>query len=204
MARQNRAVRTRRTLIDAAAVEFNRDGYHGASLAQISLAAGISMGALTFHFPNKAELADAVAEEGWSTARAAVERIAHQPTSPLQRTIELTLELTRLLEEDALVRCAVGLSRERHSATQWAEVWLPLANSLASQAHESGQLSSHTPPDDLTELVRLLVGGSELYVRSDGTTATSDYNSAVARLRRSWHLVLEGIAPAAEPPEPAH
>ncbi|MFC7883309.1 TetR family transcriptional regulator [Streptomyces sp. NPDC057376] len=194
MTRQDRAVRTRRTLIDAAAVEFNRDGYHGTTLAQIAGAAEISMGALTFHFPNKAQLADAVAEEAWATARTVVEHVAGQPAPALQRTIALTLELTRLIEEEVLVRCAVRLSRERHSSTGWAEVWLPLVTSLAGQAHASGQLSGHTLPDDLTGLIRLLIGGCEVNLRN--AEAAPPGESAVDRLRHSWRLVLEGIAPS--------
>ncbi|MEV5017647.1 TetR/AcrR family transcriptional regulator [Streptomyces sp. NPDC053780] len=195
MTRQNRAVRTRRTLIDAAAEEFNRDGYHGTTLAQIADAAKISMGALTFHFPNKAQLADAVAEEAWATARKVVEHIADQPAPALQRTIALTLELTRLIEEEVLVRCAVRLSREWHSSTGWAEVWLPLVTSLAGQAHASGQLSGRTLPDDLTGLIRLLIEGSEVNLRNSGAAEPSD-ESAVDRLQHSWRLVLEGIAPS--------
>ncbi|MER7481317.1 TetR/AcrR family transcriptional regulator [Streptomyces sp. NPDC126510] len=194
MTRQDRAVRTRRTLIDAAAVEFNRDGYHGTTLAQIAGAAKISMGALTFHFPNKAQLADAVAEEAWATARTVVEHIAGQAAPALQRTIALTLELTRLIEEEVLVRCAVRLSRERHSPTGWAEVWLPLVTSLAGQAHASGQLSGHTLPDDLTGLIRLLIGGCEVNLRNAEAAPCGE--SAVDRLQHSWRLVLEGIAPS--------
>jgi AcrR family transcriptional regulator len=199
MATQDRALRTRRALIRAAAAQFNQDGYHGAALSQICRAAGISMGALTFHFSSKGELADAIAREGWATTRTVVERVAHSPQPALQRAVGLTLELTRLLEEDPLVRCAVRLSRERPGHTQWAELWLPLAHRLAAQAHAEGQLNTEAAPGDITLLISLFVGGAEAGLRS---TQAAAYDSAVGRLERSWQLVLEGIAPATDTPPP--
>lgn len=60
MAKQERAVRTRESLIRSAAETFYREGFAVASLSVISAQAGVSSGALHFHFASKAALADAV------------------------------------------------------------------------------------------------------------------------------------------------
>ncbi|MFE6134365.1 TetR family transcriptional regulator, partial [Streptomyces sp. NPDC056437] len=60
MKQQERAVRTRRALVHSAAEAFQQHGYVQARLAQISADAGVSPGALHFHFENKAALARAV------------------------------------------------------------------------------------------------------------------------------------------------
>ncbi|WP_442813919.1 TetR family transcriptional regulator [Streptomyces sp. NBC_00151] len=60
MAEQERAVRTRERLIGSAAETFCREGFAAASLCVISAQAGVSSGALHFHFAGKAALADAV------------------------------------------------------------------------------------------------------------------------------------------------
>lgn len=73
MVRQERAVRTRQALLDAAAEEFDRHGYEGTSLNRVCRAAGITIGALTFHFSTKAELADAVQSQGRIITRAALD-----------------------------------------------------------------------------------------------------------------------------------
>ncbi|MFD6492381.1 TetR family transcriptional regulator, partial [Streptomyces sp. NPDC060188] len=52
--KQQRAVRTRDALIRSAAETFESRGYVQAKLAEISSRAGVSAGALHFHFPNKA------------------------------------------------------------------------------------------------------------------------------------------------------
>ncbi|WP_159062215.1 TetR family transcriptional regulator, partial [Streptomyces caniscabiei] len=62
MAKQERAVRTRENLIRSAAEVFDREGYAVASITTISARAGVSNGALHFHFASKAALAEAVAE----------------------------------------------------------------------------------------------------------------------------------------------
>src|SRR3989337_2793252 len=51
MVSQERAERTRQRLLQGAAAEFSLYGYGGTSLQRISKAAGVTMGALTFHFP---------------------------------------------------------------------------------------------------------------------------------------------------------
>lgn len=60
MVRQERAVRTREALIRSAAEVFHHEGFTAASLTLISSRAGVSNGALHFHFASKAVLADAV------------------------------------------------------------------------------------------------------------------------------------------------
>ncbi len=57
MSKQERAERTRRALIKSAAAVFEEYGYAQARLALISTGAGVSTGALHFHFENKAAVA---------------------------------------------------------------------------------------------------------------------------------------------------
>jgi AcrR family transcriptional regulator len=53
--------RTRASLLNAAEVVFRRDGYRGATLADIGAWAGVTTGAVYVHFSGKAELFLAVA-----------------------------------------------------------------------------------------------------------------------------------------------
>src|SRR5258705_4564694 len=57
MVNQERAARTKRNLIRSAAEVFEREGYAAASLTVISSQAGVSNGALHFHFASKEDLA---------------------------------------------------------------------------------------------------------------------------------------------------
>lgn len=69
MTRQERAVRTREALIEAAADLFDRDGQEVTSLAAVTAKAQVSAGALYFHFATKADLADAVTRTALSRLR---------------------------------------------------------------------------------------------------------------------------------------
>src|SRR5262249_39937193 len=64
--RQDRAERTRNAILEAAAVVFDERGFNGASLSDILAKAGVTKGALYFHFSSKEELARAIVEEQFS------------------------------------------------------------------------------------------------------------------------------------------
>ena len=193
MVKQERAVRTRQALMKAAAAEFDRHGYDGTSLSAISKAAGLSIGAVTFHFPTKVHLADAVQEEGRSVTVAALERLAAEPMTPLRMVIDLTLELTRLMEQEPAVRSTIRLSRERSAAVSWSDSWLPTVRSLLDRAYESGQLHTDALPADVTTLVEHLTSGAEAYLRSRMGSDPA-FESAVAQLKRVWRLALAGVS----------
>ncbi|MER5570620.1 TetR/AcrR family transcriptional regulator [Streptomyces goshikiensis] len=197
MVKQERAVRTRTALVRAAAAEFDRDGYHGTSLSQISKVAKISIGAVTFHFPSKNELADAVFEEGRAVTVAALEQMASAPVPALRAVVDLSLELTRLMEEETAVRSAIRLSRERPGTESWSDLWLPTVRQLLDRAYENGQLRDDALPGDVTALVEHLLGGAETYLRRRTGTELA-YESAVGQLKRLWHLALVGVSATGE------
>jgi AcrR family transcriptional regulator len=60
MARQERAVRTRRAVVEAAAAVFAEHGYAAATIAEILERADVTKGALYFHFGSKEALARGV------------------------------------------------------------------------------------------------------------------------------------------------
>ncbi|WP_370247042.1 TetR/AcrR family transcriptional regulator [Nocardioides sp.] len=68
-----KAARTRRRILEVAAVEFAAHGYGGASLRRIAAAAGLQVGSLYFHFRTKDELVASVLADGVDSARAALE-----------------------------------------------------------------------------------------------------------------------------------
>ncbi|MGW0633178.1 TetR family transcriptional regulator [Streptomyces sp. NPDC002758] len=74
MVKQVRAVRTRRALVVAAAETFAREGYALATLPAISRRAGVSAGALHFHFASKDDLAGEVESAAADAVAELVER----------------------------------------------------------------------------------------------------------------------------------
>nr|AAM78020.1 transcriptional regulator [Streptomyces carzinostaticus subsp. neocarzinostaticus] len=193
--RQERAERTRAAAVRTTAAEIDLKGYDGTSLSAVSKIAGMSVGALTFHFPSKNDLANAVWQAGQSLLREAVERVAANRTPPLLRVIELSLVIADLMEKETTVRAAIRLSRESHTPSHWSDCWVPEVRRLLSEAHRGGQLSEDTPVEDLTVLVQYLVDGTEAYLRARRDTEQG-YGSAAAQLERLWALVLTGVQDA--------
>lgn len=60
----SKGTRTRRRILDAAAVHIARHGVAGASLRSIAAAAGLQTGSVYFHFDSKEQLFEAVLEQG--------------------------------------------------------------------------------------------------------------------------------------------
>src|SRR5260370_10335100 len=64
---------TRRTLLEAAAVVFSREGFHGASLDEVAAAAGFTKGAVYSNFKSKEDLFLALLEDHLEDTLAAAE-----------------------------------------------------------------------------------------------------------------------------------
>ncbi|WP_445271295.1 TetR family transcriptional regulator, partial [Streptomyces sp. DSM 41634] len=100
----------RRTLLHAAAEVFDEFGYAGASVTRILKRAGVTAGALYFHFGSKEDLAKAVMN---SQPETLVPLVA---AGGLQRLIDLTLVWSWQLQRDPLLRAGVRLTNEQTSA----------------------------------------------------------------------------------------
>ncbi|MFD7257578.1 TetR family transcriptional regulator [Streptomyces sp. NPDC059874] len=193
MVRQERAARTREALLRAAATAFDHAGYEATTLARVSKAAGISIGALTFHFPSKDALADAVQERGGSAVRAAADRAGACLERPLRAAIALTVEIAGMLEGDATVRAAARLARERVDTTAgWSSLWLPTVDRLLARAAD--ELRPGADRKTVLALVTYLVTGAEAYARGRAESPGDQGDSAERQLAGIWEVVLPGFA----------
>jgi AcrR family transcriptional regulator len=187
MVKQERAVRTRGALVRAAASEFYLAGYEGTSLKRISKTAGISMGAVTFHFATKADIAEAVAAEGCSTVRRALDAVTAREASAMVRLVDVTVELARLLQDDVMTRSAAHLVREWPHRDDWPSVWQPVVERLAEEAYGKGELRASVRPEAVARLVGHLVWGVEASLRHQGP------GGAVSDLGSIWPIILGGL-----------
>ncbi|WP_412077152.1 TetR family transcriptional regulator [Streptomyces xanthophaeus] len=204
MVTQPRALRTRRALMREAAAQIDRHGYEGTSLLRICRAAEISMGALTFHFPTKANLADALEERGSRAIQAVVNQALSVPASPLRRARVMVLAIARLLENETEVRAAARLTRERPSArSEWTVNWLSGLRELLDQAHAEGQLPTAADVETVTVMAGYLLAGVDAHVRhrAYATAPDAPHSDAVGQLARVWDLVLYGAPVATGSPE---
>jgi AcrR family transcriptional regulator len=197
---QQRAARTQEALIHAAAEEFDRRGYEGASLARISKGAQASMGALTFHFRTKADLARAVCAEGRKALAPVVRGFTGGTGSPLETLAGLTAALVRLMERDVVVRAAVRLERDgpREAAEgELAGEWVPALRMLLERAAEAGELRPDAPPVTVAALLTWLVAGSWVEIGRAGARPPGAPGRAAPE--DVWDLVLYGLSGTGRP-----
>jgi AcrR family transcriptional regulator len=152
MARQERAIRTRRTILEAAAAVFDERGYTSATIGEILDRAGVTKGALYFHFGSKEELAIGVFEEQLA--------ITLPPQDgKLQELVDSGLLLAGRLRSEPLVRASVGLALDQGAMdldrTPAFQMWIDQNVQRLGEAKERGELLPHV---DVAETSELLVG----------------------------------------------
>ncbi|WP_328537748.1 TetR/AcrR family transcriptional regulator [Streptomyces sp. NBC_00344] len=195
--KQERAARTRRVLVRAAAEELDRNGYEGTSLVRICRTAEVSMGALTFHFSTKSQVADEVQAQGRAATCGLVAQVVAAQGPALRSVMELTVGLAGLLDRDVTVRSAARLSRERPGeAADWGSAWLPVVRELLERAGRDGELQPATRPRTLEALVAYLMAGAEAHIRACADGTESALPDAGAQLEQIWQLFQQGAVPA--------
>ncbi|WP_051840598.1 TetR/AcrR family transcriptional regulator [Streptomyces sp. NRRL F-5126] len=158
MAKQERAEQTRQRLIEAAAAEFAEHGYAGTSLHRIVGSAGVTMGALTFHFSSKSALADAVQRAGADDTRAALHRA--ERTLGAQGLLDEVRALADGLRTRHSIRAAARLARERQATGPgWYGSWAPgLREALERAWREERPEGGPVPPMVGALLCHVLLG----------------------------------------------
>ncbi|WP_432120968.1 TetR family transcriptional regulator [Streptomyces sp. S1] len=198
---QERAARTRQALIHAAAREFDHKGYAAASLSCISKAAGTSIGAVTFHFASKADLADAVHAQGMADTRHALQQV-DRSVGPLRSAVAMASAVVRCLEGHVAVRAAARLDRDRvGSALNWTAMWSKTIQEELAGTAGTEPCASATPsigqaaPSLVLTLVVYMVHGAEMDLREQLREETRDIrvSSVSDRFTRMWKTLLPAV-----------
>ncbi|MCH0562244.1 MULTISPECIES: ScbR family autoregulator-binding transcription factor [unclassified Streptomyces] len=196
--RQKRSEQTVERLVAAAADAFARHGYTGATLADISRHAGVTKGALFFHFSTKDEIAVAVLERARETMERAALRLEAAGGPFLQIIVDLTYVLGRLLREDVYVRASVRIARERDDAgpqghdddpPDFYRQWLGRLGGLLDQARRVGELDGSVSQASARTPVTAAVTGLETLTWLGAPAAQCD-----TWLADLWELTLTGLA----------
>ncbi|MER6119426.1 ScbR family autoregulator-binding transcription factor [Streptomyces sp. NPDC001743] len=160
---QARSQRTRQRLVHAGAEMFNRNGYAHATLGQIAGAAGMTKGALYFHFSSKDGLADAVQERGRAMLQDFVTEHGEAGVPPVQMLIDMTHWLARTLHDDPVIRASFRITNERAGrqppVTDFHQDWITQVQRLLGQAHRAGALRERATGNGPASLLSATVCG---------------------------------------------
>jgi TetR/AcrR family acrAB operon transcriptional repressor len=103
------AARTREQLLRAALTVFRTQGYATTTLDDIAAAAGVTRGAIYWHFGGKAELYNVLVSEHLTCAYAVFERVLTETGTPIHRLRRFMRRFLEYLEEDADYRTVLEL-----------------------------------------------------------------------------------------------
>lgn len=194
MVKQERAGRTRQDVLLAAADAFAQVGFEAASLVDISRRAGVSKGALYFHFVSKQALADGVrAAAGREIGSAALHALRAEGRA-VQGLIDFSHELARLLREDVVVRAGVRLGRQGPRPdggtcgpdTAWRSL-TAVVHRLLDRADRAGELRPGADRRACAELLTAVVAGQVLLA------ADQAGRPAPEAVRRLWAAALPAL-----------
>jgi AcrR family transcriptional regulator len=217
MAKQERAVRTRNALIESAAQLFDQEGFEVVTLAAISARAGVSNGALHFHFASKAALADAVGRAaaqrleritgvGEGSGGGGAPHAAGSAGSPrgggadspgggsLQVLVDASHALLHGLSHDVVLRAGFALTGGADSVTggdhlhrHWHEYVIDI---LGRADRESVLAKDVSARDAASTIVAAVVGFETLGARDERWLSRNT-------LTRFWTLLLPRLAASA-------
>ncbi|MFC8511395.1 ScbR family autoregulator-binding transcription factor [Streptomyces sp. NPDC057411] len=186
--KQERAIQTRKEILRAAAVVFDKSGFAGASINRILAEADLTAGALYFHFKSKEDLARAVMNAQPDSI------IPWLSSEGLQRLVDITLVWAHQLQTDVLLRAGVRLTSEQGSFgfrdIAPYQDWSRIMADCLRVAEEKGELQAGIEPTELAEFVVESCTGMQTY----SAVASEDRADLVDRVTRMWRLLMPGIA----------
>ncbi|MEU3838460.1 ScbR family autoregulator-binding transcription factor [Streptomyces sp. NPDC028635] len=190
MARQERAVRTRRAVIEAAARVFAERGYAAATIAEILERAGVTKGALYFHFDSKEALARGVIEAQLTNDYFVPRELK------LQEWVDVGMTLAYQIPRDVILLAGIRLSADLHarklSGSAWP-AWIELSTKYLTEAKECGEVLPHVVPTETAECFLGAWIGTQMF--SEVASGWSDLSNRVSVL---FNHILPAIAtPAA-------
>ncbi|MBM7170159.1 TetR family transcriptional regulator [Streptomyces sp. G44] len=200
---QQRAVHTRDALIRSAAETFERCGYVQAKLAEISSSAGVSAGALHFHFANKAAVASTVETAAADALRGAVRAAQVPGMNAMQRLTAASHALAEALRHDVVARAGFHLScrTPQRTGPDLRQEWHACVRRLLAAAEAEGLLAEHVRPEDASVPVIAATTGLEVLGDADPRWLSP------GALAGFWRFILPCLAKpevvAALAPEPS-
>ncbi|MFD7700858.1 ScbR family autoregulator-binding transcription factor [Streptomyces caelestis] len=191
MARQERAVRTRKAILDAAGEVFAEHGYAGATIYDVYNRCGVTKGAFYFHFASKVELAQAVLDEQVSGQIGYLEVPPGERTVKLQEVLDMGLLVAHRLTFDRMlqgsIRLAVDQVHELNRRVPY-QAWIDAHSRILTEADEQGEL---LPDVDIPDAAQMIVGAfSGVQLMSEVMSDRSDLEERIAVLYRGLARVI--------------
>jgi AcrR family transcriptional regulator len=195
--KQARSEYTRLHLIRSAAELFDRNGFAGATLDDVSRAAGVTKGAFYFHFASKKELGGAIQAEACGMLRSFVDKLTATEAGAVQSLIDISHMVARWLDSEPVIRASLRTAREcGDRGRPFVDFYLELLSTVDGtllRAERAGELGEGVVVDVVSTLVVTVCVGIEVL-----WWAGIRRGNMRAGLANMWTLMLPGIVPASQ------
>jgi TetR/AcrR family transcriptional repressor of nem operon len=158
---------TRRKIIEKAAPLFNKRGFNGCSMQEISAATGLEKGSLYTHFHNKEELAAEAFDAAWAQSSKARAGNLDQVSGSIEK---LKLHIDNFVSKPPfaggcpLLNTAMDADDGNRALYQKAQDalngWVALLRQIIEQGQESGEVRRSVDAEALSTLVISLLEGA--------------------------------------------
>lgn len=192
-------------MLRSAAEIFDTDGFVSASLSAIAQRAGVSSGALHFHFANKGTLAEAIETAAEQRLRRITGPAPDGPQDdgtqsdldPIQNLVETSHQLFDRLSSDIILRAGFTLGCEPSwpSPVDLHGQWRDWIESTLRHASQLGALADGTKPEDVVTVVAASTVGFEALGRKDPAWLSQQ------RLAQFWQFMLPHLVPPGTGPQ---
>ncbi|MEV0303134.1 ScbR family autoregulator-binding transcription factor [Streptomyces prasinus] len=186
MVKQERAVRTRKAILTAAAKIFEERGYRATTISDILSSAGVTKGALYFHFSSKEELAQGIlhGQDQWLSIP--------DRACKIQQIADTVLLHAYRLQHEPMVRAGVRLSLDQQAEevdrrgpfTHWGEI----VGELLEKAQAQGELLPHVSTAETADVLVGSFAGVQAM-----SQVMSDYQDLLARVAALLRHLLPSI-----------
>lgn len=179
MLKQERARITRNNIVSSAARSFHLHGFSKTSLSDIIDEAGVTKGALYFHFESKEDVARAVLDAQLERVTLAFAELESSGLPPLEILVRLcghpTHDGGEATPSDFRLATEIASLQPGLTLPLYAE-WLRMITSILNAASRAGDLRADVDPDRLARFILSAITGAQLVseVLSTGEYAARD------------------------------
>ncbi|WP_353947339.1 ScbR family autoregulator-binding transcription factor (plasmid) [Streptomyces sp. HUAS MG91] len=155
--KQERAVRTRGVVLAAAAQAFADRGFPPVTVQDVAELAGMTKGAVYFHFANKEALAQAVANDFYTYLDSIATAVKAEALSPVSTVQQLLMRTARAFRDNVTIQAGARLQIER--AYIGIDIPVPyvghqsMVTAALREAVEAGEVPAGTDPEVLARVI---------------------------------------------------
>ncbi|GAA3588229.1 ScbR family autoregulator-binding transcription factor [Klugiella xanthotipulae] len=190
MAKQARAIATREAIIQAAGMVFSDLSYSAAKLSDVLREAGVTQGALYFHFESKHDLAVEVIKRQHETTWSASEKFLEADMPGIEALVMISKSIATQLTGDPVVSAGFRLTTESanffpESASSPYITWIQTAERFLEKAVAEGDVDPDINIPDTANFVIQNFTGAQFMSQS-----LSNRQDLFERLEKMWNRLL--------------